>query len=66
MTNEPKPLNPLLADYALECLEYMRSYSVSAAEALARGNFETAQVFFDCMKLTGKEISVAFKKLEVE
>jgi hypothetical protein len=39
---------------------------VSASEALTRGNVETAKIFFDCMKLTGKEISVAFKKLEVE
>lgn len=62
----PHVVDPLWSDYAIENCELMRSYAVSAGEALARGNVETAKIFFDCMKLTGKEISVAFKNLEAE
>lgn len=65
MSNNPPPaIDALWGDYLCENLESLRSYSVSALEALGRGNVAGAKVYWDCAKLVGREIAVAFRHLE--
>lgn len=67
MSDSAKPSpDPLWSDYALENLEALRSYSVSAAEALLRGDAKSSAVYFDCIRLCGREAAVAFKHIEVK
>lgn len=66
MTNEPKPINPLVAEYALENLEAVRSYAVSATEALLRGDTKSSSIYFDCIRLCGREVAECFKNLETK
>lgn len=53
----------LWADYAAENLELMRSYSVTATEALLRGNIRAAREYFDLCAKAGKEVRLAFSNI---
>lgn len=62
----PSFIDPMIADYCLENLEAIRSYAVSATEALRRGDAKSSAIYWDCIRLCGREVAECFKKLEIE
>ena len=64
--NVQPPVNPLWADYCLENLEAVRSYAVSATEALLRGDAKSSAIYWDCIRLGGREVAECFKNLEIK
>ena len=67
MTDNAFPvIDPMIADYCLENLEAVRSYSTSAIEALLRGDARSSAVYWDCVRLCGREVAHAFQDLEIK
>ena len=64
--NTPHVINPLVADYCLENLGAVRSYAVSATEALLRGDAKSSAIYWDCIRLCGREVTECFKNLEIK
>lgn len=62
-TEPPNILDPLWSEYAIENLEAVRSYAVSATEALLRGDARSSAIHFECVRLCGREVAVAIKNM---
>lgn len=62
----PPVIDPMIASYCLENLEAVRSYAVSATEALLRGDVKSSSIYFDCLRLCGREVAHAFQNLEIK
>jgi hypothetical protein len=67
-SSQAKNANPLhqalLKDYSQELFTQMESLSISAREAVYRGNLVLAAIHFDQMRLVGKEIGVTLKSID--
>ena len=63
----PSPVSdvsePLVRDYAIECLALLASYADSAAIALDRGSDELAVLHCDQIRLIWREIAVSMNAL---
>ena len=54
---------PLVRDYAMECLALLASYADSAAIALERGSDELAYIHADQIRLIWREIAISMNAL---